>query len=260
MTKDKLNIMYESENGILVNGNGRDLSFLADESIDCIITDHPWEDAANYGGDRHFSEYACFRYVQEDFYEKARVLKPGAFLVEFLPSEKETNYEYLFKLKQMAKNAGLLYYSKVPWKKGTFVSNTGRSSKNTEDVMIFTKGKARPLRKDKMKDKADPTVQHYMSGSNGMLPTEFNFQPPSRKGRIHQAEKPVELIESLLDYLTLENETVLDQFAGSGVVGEACIHKNRKYILLEKDKISSEKIVNRLQNIQENKPNSFVLE
>ena len=34
-------------------------------------------------------------------------------------------------------------------KKGTFVSNTGRKAKNTQDIMIFSKGKARNMRYDK---------------------------------------------------------------------------------------------------------------
>ena len=55
---------------------------------------------------------------------------------------------------------------------------------------------------------------------------------------IHQAEKPVELLESILDYVTLPNEIVIDQFAGSGVLGEAALKKGRKSILIE---ISHEK-------------------
>ncbi len=45
-------------------------------------------------------------------------------------------------------SCGFMYYSKVTWKKGNFVSNTGRKSKNSQDVMIFSKGKARNLRID----------------------------------------------------------------------------------------------------------------
>ena len=36
---------------VLIEGDGRDLSMLEDGSIDCIITDHPWEDKkSNKGG------------------------------------------------------------------------------------------------------------------------------------------------------------------------------------------------------------------
>lgn len=231
---------------ILIEGDGRDLSILQDESIDCIITDHPWADSkANKGGNRCFADYECFEYTVDDFKEKARVLKDGSFLVEVIPNENESNFDYLYNLKKMAQEAGFEYYCKVPWVKGTFVSNTGRCSKNSEDLMIFSKGKPRALRLDAKKTKA-LGIETYMSGTNKMLPTDFNIQAVSNKDKICQSEKPSALFEQLLEYITLEEEVVLDQFAGSGSVGEACIKTNRKCILIEKAKEKVEKIVERL--------------
>ena len=233
---------------ILIEGNGRYLSFLEDASIDCIITDHPWEDKkANKGGNRNFSKYETFKYTVDDFKEKARVLKDGSFLVEVIPNENESNFDYLYQLKKMAQEAGFEYYCKVPWQKGTFKSNTGRCVKDREDLMIFSKGKARALKWDKQRgldENGNPTRR--MSGTNGMLPAEFNVQPPSKKEQICQSEKPSALFEQLLQYITLENEVVLDQFAGSGSVGQACINTNRKCILIEKAKECVDKIVERL--------------
>lgn len=233
---------------VLMEGNGRDLSFLQDGSIDCIITDHPWEDPkANKGGNRSFADYECFEYTLEDFKEKARVLKDGSFLVEVIPNENESNFDYLYSLKKMAQEAGFQYYCKVPWQKGTFKSNTGRCVKDREDLMIFSKGKARALKWDKQRgldENGNPTRR--MSGTNGMLPAEFNVQPPSKREQICQSEKPSALFEQLLQYITLENEIVLDQFAGSGSVGQACINTNRKCILIEKAKDCVDKIVERL--------------
>jgi site-specific DNA-methyltransferase (adenine-specific) len=252
---EKLNVDFEKlgkglylakdKDCVLIEGDGRDLSILNDSSIDCIITDHPWNNKANKGGNRNFALYDCFEYTLEDFKEKARVLKDGSFLVEVIPSESETNFDYLYKLKKMAQEAGFQYYAKVPWIKGTFVSNTGRSSKNSEDLMIFSKGKPRALRLDAKKTKATG-VECFMSGTNKMLPTDFNVQAVSNKDRICQSEKPPQLFEQLLEYITLENEVVLDQFAGSGSVGVACINKKRKCILIEKAKECVEKIVNRI--------------
>lgn len=243
--------VYSAKKGdntcVLIEGDGRDLSFLEDESIDGIITDHAWDDKkSNVGGSRKFAnEYECFTYNKNDFLEKARVLKQGCFLVEILPAENENNYNYLYKIKAMAKEAGLLYYSKVSWKKGNFVSNTGRKSKNTEDVMIFTKGKARNLRLDAKKTK-NTGVESFMSGANKMLPTMFDVNPPSKKDRIHQAEKPLLLIQQIIEHISKEGELLLDQFAGSGVVGEASLSKNRNCILIEKLKENVEKIIKRL--------------
>ncbi|WP_346961341.1 site-specific DNA-methyltransferase [Clostridium sp.] len=234
---------------LLIEGDGRDLSIIQDSSIDCIITDHPWSDGkSNKGGNRNFAEYNCFEYTVEDFRKKARVLKEGNFLVEVIPAENENNFDYLYKLKKMAQQAGFEYYAKVPWIKGTFVSNTGRKAKNTEELMIFSKGKPRALRIDAKKTKA-LGIECYMSGTNMMLPTDFNVQAVANNKKIVQSEKPSELFEQLLEYITKENEIVLDQFAGSGSVGQACINTNRRCILIEKARECIKKIANRLDCI-----------
>lgn len=220
---------------MLINGDGRDLSMIPDNSIDALITDHPYDTKKSLkGGNRDFANYELFQYNEKDFQEKLRVLKPGCFLVEFLPEENGENYEYLFKVKDLARAAGFEYYAKVPWKKGDFVANTGRKSKNTEDVVFFSKGKARDLRPNAKKDKAEPDVEHFMSGAAGMLPTVFDFGI-DKKTKIHQAEKPVELLQQILRFVTKEDELVLDQFAGSGSLGEAALKSHRDSILIEKD-------------------------
>lgn len=231
---------------LVIEGDGRDLSMLNDESIDCILTDHSWLDKkSNKGGTRAFAEYDCFKYTQRDFIEKARILKEGCFLIEILPAENENNYEYLYQIKQFAKEAGFIYYSKVTWKKGTFVSNTGRKAKNTQDIMIFSKGKARNLRIDKKKTDATGSMC-FMSGTNGMLPTMFDVQPVPRKDKIHQSELPLSLCEQILQYVTMQGEIVLDSFAGSGVVGEAALNTGRSCILIEIFKENIDKIKRRL--------------
>lgn len=174
-------------------------------------------------------------YTQATSEAKSILLKPGRFLVEFLPEENGDNYEYLYRVKDLARKAGFEYYARVPWKKGDFVANTGRKSKNTEDICFFSKGRARDLRPDAKKDKAEPGVEHFMSGAAGMLPTVFDVVPTSKKDKIHQAEKPVELLRQILRFVTKENEIALDQFAGSGVLGEAALLEHRDSILIEKD-------------------------
>lgn len=191
--------------------------------------------------------YDCFKYTLDDFKEKARVLKDGCFLVEVLPAENENNYEYLYQIKQYAKEAGFIYYSKVAWKKGTFVSNTGRKAKNTQDIMIFSKGKARNMRIDTKRTEQTGKLT-YMSGCKGMLPTMFDVQPVSKKNRIHQSELPVSLCEQILEFLTYEGEVVLDSFAGSGAVGEAALNLKRNCILIEILKDNIEKIKERFEN------------
>ena len=65
----------KDEQCILIEGDGRDLSMLGDNSIDCILTDHPWLDKkSNKGGTRAFAEYDCFRYTLATVY-KGNIIK-----------------------------------------------------------------------------------------------------------------------------------------------------------------------------------------
>lgn len=257
---------------LLINGDGRDLSMIKDKSIDGIITDHPYDlQKALTGGNRKFATFELFRYESKDFKEKQRVLKDGAFLVEFLPEESEVNYEYLYEIKKMAKENGLKYFAKVPWKKGNFVSNTGRKSKNVEDVMIFSNGEPRNLKLDAKKNlavakennldikgKSSYEIRdmlqennldvYYMKGTSGMLPTVFDYQPKNSKDKIMEAEKPVELIEEIIEYISKPYETLLDQFAGSGNFVVACYNKNRNSIAIEKNDAMFLKMKDNIEN------------
>lgn len=76
------------------------------------------------------------------------------------------------------------------------------------------------------------------------------------KHKIHPTQKPLELIEWLINTFTNENETVLDNCMGSGTTGVACIKINRNFIGIEKDKkyfeISKKRINERANNVERN--------
>ncbi len=65
---------------------------------------------------------------------------------------------------------------------------------------------------------------------------------------LHPTQKPVALFEYLIKTYTNEGDTVLDNCAGSGTTGVACINTNRKYILMEKDPTYYSTILNRINN------------
>ena len=51
--------------------------------------------------------------------------------------------------------------------------------------------------------------------------------------REHQTEKPVDLIEAIVETVSGEGMTVLDPFMGSGTTGVACVNLGRKFIGIE---------------------------
>jgi site-specific DNA-methyltransferase (adenine-specific) len=58
----------------------------------------------------------------------------------------------------------------------------------------------------------------------------FIYNRTPSNARIHPMERPMELVKRLLELSSFEGELVLDPFAGSFVVAEACLKMGRRYI------------------------------
>jgi site-specific DNA-methyltransferase (adenine-specific) len=68
-------------------------------------------------------------------------------------------------------------------------------------------------------------------------PTQvLHFNRDNPRKRLHPTQKPVALLEYLINTYTNEGDTVLDNCMGSGSTGCACIKTNRKFIGIEKNK------------------------
>ena len=76
-----------------------------------------------------------------------------------------------------------------------------------------------------------------------------------RQQSIHPTQKPVRLLERLLNLVCNEGCTVLDPFSGSASTAIACINSKRNYIGFEIDKeyydLSQERIAKHLQTIND---------
>ena len=53
--------------------------------------------------------------------------------------------------------------------------------------------------------------------------------------KVHPTQKPIELLEWLINTYSNENDLVLDNTMGSGSTGVACKNLNRNFIGIEKD-------------------------
>lgn len=88
---------------------------------------------------------------------------------------------------------------------------------------------------------ADNVLEHDVGAMNfercqirGACPTnvlEFGFQ--RNEERIHEAQKPIDLVAFLIELTTREGHTVLDPFMGSGTTAVAAQRLNRHYIGFE---------------------------
>jgi site-specific DNA-methyltransferase (adenine-specific) len=75
------------------------------------------------------------------------------------------------------------------------------------------------------------------------------------KKQLHRNQKPLELMKTLIEKCTDENDTVFDGFMGSGTTGVACKQMNRDFIGVELDEhyfnVSKERIENEQRNLGE---------
>ena len=156
------------------------------------------------------------------------------------------------------------------WKKkkvtGFLLANY-RPMKETEDVVIFSPGGAAAAsrngknmtynpqglieKKVKKKNSAKRLGKFLHNpehmGENNKLLHESEYEQkwtnyPSEiiefaldRGVIHPTQKPVALMEYLINTYSNEGETVLDNCMGSGTTGVACVNTNRKFIGIESD-------------------------
>ena len=66
---------------------------------------------------------------------------------------------------------------------------------------------------------------------------------------IHETQKPVKLIEYLIQTYSNEGNMVLDNTMGSGTTGVGCVNTNRKFIGIEIEKKYFDLSCDRLKNL-----------
>ncbi|QIG59718.1 putative N6A methyltransferase [Dishui Lake phycodnavirus 3] len=72
----------------------------------------------------------------------------------------------------------------------------------------------------------------------------------AKRSDVHITPKPTDLLENIIRHTTDEGDLVLDCFAGSGSIGQACVNTNRRCIMIERDPSYVEYIENRFKEIQ----------
>lgn len=123
--------------------------------------------------------------------------------------------------------AGWIYRGIIPWNKTQAVRpHKGCFRSQCEYVVWGTNG---PNRGDKI------------------LPGFWTFPVVRGDARIHPAQKPVELPQSLLRLRDGDTGAVLDPFMGSGTTGEAALRERRRFIGVEKEEIYFDAACRRLE-------------
>lgn len=210
----------------LINGNCLDtLKNIPNESIDLIVTDPPYPttsrgNAGNSGGmlqkdinkkGRVFTHnnINCKEYAPE-FY---RLLKDGSHCYVM------TNHINLIDMLNTFTDVGFHFIKSLIWNKGNKIMGQYYMSQY-EYILFFRKGKGKKINN---------------CGTSDILSIP-NKKTKDKDGKnIHDTEKPIELMEVLVNNSSQENELVLDPFMGVGSTGLACIKNNRNFIGIEID-------------------------
>ena len=78
-------------------------------------------------------------------------------------------------------------------------------------------------------------IQNGHAYNNVWYSKEGNGNKTSRNGKLHTCEKPQDLLQKIILTSSNENDIVLDCFAGSGSLAQACLETNRNFLCCERD-------------------------
>jgi len=211
---------------------------IPDGSIDMILCDLPYETTVC-----EWDILIPFKPLWEQY---NRIIKPNGAIVLF-GSEPFSSYLRMSNIKDYRYD---LYWKKE--KPTNFFQLKRRFGKCTENIIIFYK--KQPTynpQKTKHEGKLEtPKPKGYhnsiVSGINKKItayeddgtryPTDIlEIRREILGTTLHPTQKPVALLEVLINTFTNEGEIVLDNTMGSGSTGVACKKLNRKFIGIEKD-------------------------
>lgn len=200
---------------------------LEDDSIDAIVTDPPYSSGGTYRGDRvnaTGAKYLDAKCNYPDFPGDARdqrtftmwstlwmslawqKSRDGAIIACF------TDWRQLPSVTDAIQLAGWTWQGIFVWDKTEATRpNPGRYRAQCEYVVWGTKGACR---------------------GDVFAPGVYRGRTVPSAQKMHQTEKPVKLIETLLSIVP-EGGTVLDPFMGSGTTAIACINTGRSFIGFE---------------------------
>lgn len=132
----------------------------------------------------------------------------------------------------------------------------------TEGKPLHSKGKAYLTKECKNDNYGSfDQIEDIRAGETLKYPKSImQFRKPHPSKALHRTEKSVECNEYLIKTYTNEGDVVLDNCAGSGTTGVACINTNRRYILIEKDDIYFDVINRRIDEHKMEAEAALILE
>ena len=205
---------------------------IPDNSVDMILCDLP------YGTTRN--RWDCVISLPSLWEQYKRIIKQNGAICLFA----QTPFDKVLGMS----NLEMLRYEWI-WKKemGTGHLNAKKMPlKSHENILVFYK--ELPTYNPQMRTGFKPYFQKSGRGSSNhgeqiSVVTTSNgerypldvIEFPRDKDKFHPTQKPVDLLEYLVNTYTSKGETILDNCMGSGSTGIAAINTGRNFIGIEKD-------------------------
>jgi len=221
----------------------QELPKIESNSIDLIITDPPYL----------ISRDSNFKQIS-DSTSKEMVTKYN-ISIDFGDWDKvELDFNYLFKewFRILKKGGTLIVFYDI-WKSNEIKESANMIGFKQPRVCAWTKTNPVPINsKTNYLSNATEYFFTFVKGGKPTFNSEYDngfYKFPICHGKErfqHPTQKPLSLISQLIEKHSNSGDLILDNFAGTGTVGEACVKLDRKYILIEKEEIYFNMIENRL--------------
>lgn len=155
--------------------------------------------------------------------EADRLLVDGGSALVF------TDWRMVPHLAPALESSGLQYRNMIVWDKGA--PALGNGFRPTHEIILHYA-------------KSNPKF-YALTGSNVIRQSRIRAAD-----KMHQTQKPVQVLAKLIEVVTPEGGTVLDPFCGSGSTGEACMKLYRNFIGIEKAEVHYRTAEARLNAVQ----------
>ena len=200
---------------MLVNGDCIvEMYMIGTGSVDMILTDPPYGMAfqSNHRNEKYdkIKSDDNLEWLHEWFTEAFRIVKNNTAHYIFCSHH---NVDLFI---QNARRAGFKLKNILVWEKNNTSMGDlkGDFAPKVEFILFLTKGR------------------RLINGSRSPNIMKFN-----RTGnKLHPTQKPVDLLEHLIEKFSDEGDLIFDPFMGSGSTGVACANTNRKFHGVELDK------------------------
>lgn len=231
------------------------LRSLPAESVQLVFTSPPYFNARP-----EYAEYDTYQnyldFLEEAFSACHRVLAEGRFLVVNISpvlqrrvsrSSSSVRIPIPFDLHPILDRIGFQFVDDIIWKKPEGAGwNIGRGRRFaadrqplqykpvvvTEYVLVYRK-KTDKLIDWNLRNHHDREALDESRISGDYEITNIWDMPPASH-KVHPAVFPYALAEKVVKYYSIKGDTVLDPFAGTGVVGCAACQLDRKFVMIEK--------------------------